>query len=322
MKNREMTIIEEVYNSALSIDENRNLLYDTINNLIYIKYRHHFEGKIYKLNPLDIEIAMDNKKRVLNLIENGYDINSFNDRGITPLMIAIYLRKYEICKLLIENGADVNAIYEHYQFTPLIFACNAKDDQIIELLLQNGANINIKDKNGYDALHHLINNGTINNLISNYSLKFTELFYPFGVVCSSKFVKEQVMRSIDLLIEYGLDIDYINKENKEYVNALSIALESFRTDDYITKKLVENGALRNAFEINPGLIYGYQDDLKFIKEDLKARDLSGIPSMIFGYIVYLKYLNRIKKNNITVYYQENDNIYKRPKVLKKKSTNE
>jgi ankyrin repeat protein len=45
------------------------------------------------------------------LIENGADVNTKNNRGITPLMLCAdyFLNNLELIKLLLQKGADVNA---------------------------------------------------------------------------------------------------------------------------------------------------------------------------------------------------------------------
>lgn len=320
MKEKNCTIVERYYGETFSPDEDmRYEKYRTMNKLIYENYRFCLDRPICKLNPIDIEIAMGARFEVAHMIDyEDADVNLPNELGITPLMTAIYFRDYEIAKMLIEKGADVNAIYKKEHFSPLIFACNTKKDKIIYLLLQNGADINIKDRRGYDPLQHLVSDGSNENILSNYALGFKELYYPFKneYEFPKKPTKENILKSIDLLVDAGIDINYVNTENNACVNALSIVLESFKNNDYIIKKLIEKGALKTAYEINPSFIYAYQISLEFVGEDIKVHDLSELPRTALEYLYYLRYLMRIKKNGIQVSYREDDN-FKRPKTLKK-----
>lgn len=70
-----------------------------------------------------------------------YD-NSMN----TPLHIACKYSRYDICKLLIENGADVliNTMNEE-GYTPFHYACEYGNMAICELLLKHGADLEIQN---------------------------------------------------------------------------------------------------------------------------------------------------------------------------------
>ena len=54
-------------------------------------------------------------------------------------MVASKCGKKEICELLIEKGADVNAKTNYYRKTALIFALEKEHKEICELLIANGA---------------------------------------------------------------------------------------------------------------------------------------------------------------------------------------
>lgn len=71
--------------------------------------------------------------------------------GETPLMIACQVNKYDVVKLLLENGADVNAV-DHYGKTPLVYVIHKNDyksdeavqAEIVKLLLEYGADPDIR----------------------------------------------------------------------------------------------------------------------------------------------------------------------------------
>jgi ankyrin repeat protein len=67
------------------------------------------------------------------LIERGADIDakSFFD-NYTPLLYATIKNNTEICKLLVEKGADVNAKND-YNITPLLLATIKKYTKIIDI---------------------------------------------------------------------------------------------------------------------------------------------------------------------------------------------
>lgn len=55
------------------------------------------------------------------LIENGADVNAKDNTGVTPLMFASTLDHHAVAKLLIESGSDVNA-KDNDGWSALIFA--------------------------------------------------------------------------------------------------------------------------------------------------------------------------------------------------------
>lgn len=299
---------ERCYNGALE----KPTVYETINKLIQ---RFSYDGRIFReLDPITIEIAMDNKKEVVKLLENGIDVNEINKLGITPLITAIYFNNLEIANLLVERGANVN--YRFYNgFTPLILSCNNHNDEIVEMLLKNGVNVNEVDSYGYNSLHHVVNCGNPSDLLSNFYL-FDELKFAFSG--KSKKTNSSIisrLRCIELLIDNGIDASFCNEKNG--INALSIVLEGDGRDcTKMIKKLIQKGAEKKAIEISPFKIYDYQDSFDFIN-DIKDFDLSCWPLALIRFLYFIIYKKRIKKFNIEVYYKDKKDCYKRPKFVKK-----
>lgn len=79
------------------------------------------------------------------LIENGADVNasdeSFFDK---PLHFAVREGHLGVCKFLIDSGADVNAI-GGLHWSPLHWAASEGRLKIGELLIERGADVNLKD---------------------------------------------------------------------------------------------------------------------------------------------------------------------------------
>lgn len=81
----------------------------------------------------------------------GPGINDRNRDGLTPLHFACRWSKYDVAKILIDAGADVNALCDKSQ-EPLSAVCQlALGDscRLVELLVNHGADIDHVDKDGY-----------------------------------------------------------------------------------------------------------------------------------------------------------------------------
>ena len=112
------------------------------------------------ITPLHWAVAFG-KSRIINvLLENGADINAIADTFGTPLhWIAARLSlsdKVNIAKLLIEHGADVNSV--HHGLTPLHLAAMSGNVDIAKVLLENGADANVNVQ-GLTPLHLAASSG-------------------------------------------------------------------------------------------------------------------------------------------------------------------
>lgn len=100
---------------------------------------------------LNVAIRCENESLVKKLINLGVNINiPSEDRGYTPVMDAVWKGNKKITKLLIQKGADLNTINKEGQ-TNLILAVGADKIDICKLLVENGANPDIKDQMGMSA---------------------------------------------------------------------------------------------------------------------------------------------------------------------------
>mgnify|MGYP001597423749 CR=1 FL=1 len=86
------------------------------------------------------------------LIESGADIDTKDVDGLTPLFYAVNSSRSDVGKLLIEKGADVNAVSNSNGWTPLKWAvCDGYLD-IVRLLIEKGVDVNTKDNFGKTPL--------------------------------------------------------------------------------------------------------------------------------------------------------------------------
>jgi len=127
-------------------------------------HKNHSTNNIYKLN---IAIQNDDIEKVQELIKvtnlNGNYIGDDCDVAeggfidcLSPLQTGCSIGNYEIVKLLVENGANVNYQDKYIKSTPLIDAVNSDEKIIVNYLIEHGADKTKKDKSGKTALDYAI----------------------------------------------------------------------------------------------------------------------------------------------------------------------
>ena len=92
------------------------------------------------------------------LIDAGVDLNVGDNHGNNALMGACFKGHTEIAKLLIDRGAQVDALHGN-NGTALMFAAMFARTEIIDLLLANGADKNLRDSRGLTAYDHAVQQG-------------------------------------------------------------------------------------------------------------------------------------------------------------------
>lgn len=111
-----------------------------------IKLGKHFEDRF---SLLHVATEKDNVEVVEILIENGANVNALNDFSHTPLF---YAKSTNVAEILINNNAEVNPTNEKGD-TPLHSAAYHGRSDIVKLLIEKGANVKKEDKRGYTPLH-------------------------------------------------------------------------------------------------------------------------------------------------------------------------
>jgi len=184
-------------------------------------------------------------------IKNGAPVNAKNKMGITPLHLAALNNRYELVKKLIDKKADVNAKTSKDAFfaffTPLHFA-SQKDANIptVKLLIENGADLNARGGLGSTPLHHaivfkapvlaeeLIRMGADVNASSN------DKKTPLHRAAGKKFYSV-----VELLIKKGADINA--KDDKGCTCLFEATLDN---DAKMIKLLLDKGAKINEADNN------------------------------------------------------------------------
>jgi ankyrin repeat protein len=79
-------------------------------------------------------------------------INTPNNNGYSPLVLACYYNNKDVVSFLLQNGADVD--FNSSFGTPLMAAVVKNHQDIVVQLLQKNATVNLSDESGTTALHY------------------------------------------------------------------------------------------------------------------------------------------------------------------------
>ena len=109
--------------------------------------------------PLMIAGMAQARKAIGELIARGADVNAANEHGITPLRDAIRRDSFEVAKLLIAQGADVNEAEANQDGETLLYdAAEYASFDVVRLLIAWGADVNKADEHGRTPLHNAVAN--------------------------------------------------------------------------------------------------------------------------------------------------------------------
>jgi uncharacterized protein len=91
-------------------------------------------------------------KNVDMLIKDGVDVNTKGYYAETPLYIAACHGHTEIVRMLIENGAYLNARTDYDDATPVYIATCHRHTEIVRMFIENGADLDIQNVDTYTPL--------------------------------------------------------------------------------------------------------------------------------------------------------------------------
>ncbi|XP_008305927.1 ankyrin repeat and SAM domain-containing protein 6 [Cynoglossus semilaevis] len=85
------------------------------------------------------------------LEEDPSQVNSSNQEGASPLMMAAVCGQLEVVQLIVDKNADIDKQDGVHGWTALMQATYHGSKSIVKYLLDQGANVNLRAKNGYTA---------------------------------------------------------------------------------------------------------------------------------------------------------------------------
>ena len=170
------------------------------------------------------------------LLDNGADVNAKNRLEGTPLHWAV--RSDEKTRLLLEHGAEINSKTQNGS-TPLYLASRRRDSHsVLRLLLDRGADPNIATMNGRTPLMAAARDGDVPamKLLLAKNADATALSSS-GAGTLMDAARSRNLNAVHLLLEKGADVKARTKRNQ---TALAMAAQQGAED--IVEVLLEQGA--------------------------------------------------------------------------------
>ncbi|MEO8314747.1 MAG: ankyrin repeat domain-containing protein [Pseudomonadota bacterium] len=191
----------------------------------------------YGASALSEAIKQNDLDMVRTLLDAGADVNSPGTDNQTALLLAISVgpQAQKIAELLIQRGADVNAIETFRGQNPLMWAAAGNMPDIVDQLIAKGAvNVNMRAK--ADDWARMVTSEPRAQFGSRHSGGLTALLYATRSGC---------LRCAQSLVKAGADIE---KPNPDGVTPLINALDGGKYD--VANFLLDQGANPNTWDMH------------------------------------------------------------------------
>jgi len=83
-------------------------------------------------------------------------VNQRDDKGRTPIDLAVSRSSGEVVELLIQRGADINTREDVYGSSPLLQVVARDRKEIAEILLRHGVDVSMKNNEGETAYSYAV----------------------------------------------------------------------------------------------------------------------------------------------------------------------
>ena len=205
---------------------------------------HPDEPNVEGETPLMLAIMAENIETVKVLLKQGADVNATNDNHEAPLHYAARHNKNDsITQLLLRRGANIEAV-NNSQMKALYISALQGNDAVCRYLLEAGGTVHALESDGWTALHYLAMRGDpacMEPLISEAGADVEVFYNPnhFGSQSSTAYdtSSKRKVALVKLLLDRGADI---NAKSRGYT-ALNLAVLSCQ-DLLVTTFLSHNAS--------------------------------------------------------------------------------
>jgi ankyrin repeat protein len=176
------------------------------------------------------------------LISRGEPFDPNNEAALaTRLNLATTFGNFEMAKLAVDLGADVNKVSTPDGMTELHFAVYCGHADIVSLLIKHGAGVQVANNEGIPPLWHAVNGGRsdVVKLLLQHGASFDYVEPAHNRTLLHAAALRGQAETVALLLEHGLDVNV--KDNDEHVPLYYAGRYGHASTANL---LLENGAVR------------------------------------------------------------------------------
>ncbi|OQA80894.1 MAG: Ankyrin repeats (3 copies) [bacterium ADurb.Bin243] len=193
------------------------------------------------INPKLIINTVKNRniEGVKMLIKCGADFNAHDEHESPALHWAVLWGMFDVVKLLVENGAEINEVNYYDKSSLLLTALNENKPEIARYLIEKGADLNFADSESYKILHTAVdkNYADIAGLIlkRGYDVNKRDRYYETAIFDA---IDKNFTECFTALIENSAEINICNHDGETPLH-----LAAKKGNIGFAEKLIARGAV-------------------------------------------------------------------------------
>ncbi|WP_374698648.1 ankyrin repeat domain-containing protein [Wolbachia endosymbiont (group B) of Limnophora tigrina] len=260
--NEEVTVKSEIKSRKKRVAEEDNDI-EKGSNLVDVQTR----GEDQKSTIMELQensVSQEPAQKSFSNDDEDLNLNAKDSMGYTALHKAVFSKRFDEVKLLVDKGARVD-VQDKHELTPLFYAVMNNDEKMIKLLVETGdANVDLGKYNnplgiaitrGYiESAEYLINKGA--NLDQQDSIGRTLLH---------KAAEDGNLAAVKFLIDQGARLDVLDKWNDTPLHvAANVKVNKDHTEivDYLIQKGADINLTHNYTPIHLAITRGNLDMVK------------------------------------------------------------
>lgn len=188
------------------------------------------------------------------LLQKGANINQMSEFGTTAIFKAVSEGHYKICEYFLKNGAQLDHFRSHDGVTPLTLAVSVDNYDICKLLVEYGVNVNIKGPENLPLLIFAIygrNTSIVQLLIDGGADIHVKGTFNESTLFAA--IDAELPSIAKVLIKKGVDVNWKSCKKGKSKNSLFALSAAIEVGDFeLVELLVQNGA--NVNEMDQDLV--------------------------------------------------------------------